>query len=219
MSEQTVQMTEQLYDYYTSTFVKEDKDLKLLRDKTKQSFDVNWLINPEQGQFMMMLIQLINAKNILEIGVYTGYSTLCAAMSIPSHGKIIACDIGGPWIDVAQECWQNAGVANKISVVTGNANDTLKTIAKEHGENSFDFAFIDADKISYDNYYEHSLRLVKKGGIIAIDNIFLYGTIANTPNDEQATVMRQFNKKLGNDSRIKLSVIPIADGLALAQKL
>jgi caffeoyl-CoA O-methyltransferase len=177
-------------------------------------------IAPEQGQFMAMLVHLIGARRCLEIGVYTGYSALCTALALPDNGVIIACDVSEKWTSIARKYWEKAGVEHKIDLRLAPAAETLIALL-QHGKNdTFDFVFIDADKKGYDFYYETCLSLLRKGGLMAIDNVLWDGTVADeTIQDEDTEAIRQLNRKIFTDSRVELSMVPIADGLTLVRKL
>ncbi|SVA94580.1 uncharacterized protein METZ01_LOCUS147434 [marine metagenome] len=176
-------------------------------------------ISPEQGQFMQFLVSMIGASNTIEVGVYTGYSALCVALGLPEDGHMIACDINEEWTQVALEYWKKAGVADKIDLRIGPALDTLTELEKNVGKDQFDFAFIDADKVNYDIYYEKCLGLVRPGGVVAIDNVLWSGTVADVSvMDENTKAIRSLNAKLHKDERIDISMVPIGDGLTLARK-
>jgi caffeoyl-CoA O-methyltransferase len=176
-------------------------------------------ISPEQGQFMRLLIQLIGAKKTLEVGVFTGYSSLSVALALPADGKIIACDVSEEFTAIARRYWQEARVAEKIDLRLAPALETLDELLATGQAKTFDFAFIDADKENYDAYYERSLQLIRPGGLIAIDNVLWSGRIADPHiQDESTQAIRALNQKLRNDERVTLSLIPIGDGLTLALK-
>jgi predicted O-methyltransferase YrrM len=177
-------------------------------------------IAPEQGQFMAFLIKLIGAKKTLEVGVFTGYSSLVVALALPENGEIIACDVDEEYTQIARTYWEKAGVSHKIKLHLAPAVLTLENLLAKGEENSFDFAFIDADKSNYDTYYEQALKLVRVGGVIAIDNVLWDGKVADSRvQDNRTQAIRRLNEKLHQDTRILLSVVPIADGLTLAMKL
>ncbi len=176
-------------------------------------------IAPEQGQFMALLVRLLGAKKTLEVGVFTGYSALVTALALPEDGKVIACDRDPRFTEMAKPYWEKAGVADKIDLRLAPALETLENLIANGERNSFDFAFIDADKRNYPNYYEQTLQLVRPGGLIAIDNVLWSGRVADPEDTDKRTVaIREFNQKLHQDSRIHLSVLAIADGLTLAIK-
>ena len=174
----------------------------------------NMQIAPEQGQFLQLLVRLLAARRIVEIGTFTGYSALAMALAMPAGGRIVCCDRSEEWTSIARRYWKKAGVRKKIELRLGTALESLKTL-----EGSFDLAFIDADKTNYANYYERCLKLVRKGGLIAIDNTLWYGNVVDRRDQTADTrAIRAFNRKLHRDRRIVLSLVPIGDGLTLALK-
>ena len=208
-----------LYDYIQSVSLREPIVLTQLRRETAKLPMSRMQIAPEQGQLMALLVKLIGAKKTLEIGVFTGYSALAVALALPDDGKIIACDRDTRYTDMAKSYWEEAGVSHKIDLRIAPALETLDKLIAE-GEDSFDFAFIDADKRNYTNYYERALILVRSGGLIAIDNVLWSGRVADTrDNDKRTVAIREFNQKLHRDKRVDISLVPIADGLTLARKL
>jgi predicted O-methyltransferase YrrM len=219
MSKQTLGLEQNLYDYLLSVSLRESTILTQLRQETAQMPRSIMQISPEQGQFMALLVKLIGAKKTLEIGVFTGYSSLVVALALPADGKIVACDVSEEYTSVARRYWQQAGVADKIDLHIAPALETLDKLLTAGEAGSFDFAFIDADKGNYDNYYERCLELIRPGGLIAIDNVLWSGKVAETEiQDNQTNKIRALNRKLHQDSRITLSLVPIADGLTLAMK-
>ena len=219
MSNQTISITDSIYKYLCDNSLREDKNLSSLRAHTYRMEQRNMQISPEQGQFMQLLIKVLNAKNTIEVGVFTGYSSLCVALALPDDGKIVACDISTKYTDIAEKYWEDANVRNKIDLRIGPAIDTLKTLIDKGMSNTFDFSFIDADKINYDNYYEMCLQLLRPGGLIAIDNVLWSGDVADIRiNDIDTESIRSLNKKLHKDSRVDISLLPIGDGLTLALK-
>ena len=219
MSKQTLGLEQNLYDYLLSISLREPAILTQLRQETAQIPRSIMQISPEQGQFMALLIKLIGAKKTLEVGVFTGYSSLVVALALPADGKIVACDVSEEYTSVARRYWQQAGVADKIDLHIAPALETLDNLLTAGEAETFDFAFIDADKSNYDNYYEQCLELIRPGGLIAIDNVLWSGKVAETEiQDNQTNKIRALNRKLHQDSRITLSLVPIADGLTLAMK-
>jgi predicted O-methyltransferase YrrM len=219
MGKQTIGLEQTLYDYLLSVSLREPEILTQLRQETAQLPMGRMQISPEQGQFMALLVQLIGAKKTLEVGVFTGYSSLVVALALPDDGKIVACDVSEEFTSVARRYWQQAGVADKIDLHIAPAIETLDKLLADGQTGTFDFAFIDADKGGYENYYERSLQLVRTGGLIAIDNVLWSGKVADPEiQDNQTNTIRAFNQKLHQDSRITLSLVPIADGLTLARK-
>jgi predicted O-methyltransferase YrrM len=220
MSNQTLGLSPQLYNYFQSISLREPEVLTQLRQETAHQPLSNMQIAPEQGQFMAFLIKLIGAKKTLEVGVFTGYSSLVVALALPENGEIIACDVDEEYTQIARTYWEKAGVSHKIKLHLAPAVLTLENLLAKGEENSFDFAFIDADKSNYDTYYEQALKLVRVGGVIAIDNVLWDGKVADSQvQDNRTQTIRRLNEKLHQDTRILLSVVPIADGLTLAMKL
>jgi len=220
MSNQTLGLSPQLYNYFQSISLREPEVLTQLRQETAHQPLSNMQIAPEQGQFMAFLIKLIGAKKTLEVGVFTGYSSLVVALALPENGEIIACDVDEEYTQIARTYWEKAGVSHKIKLHLAPAVLTLEKLLAQGEENSFDFAFIDADKSNYDTYYEQALKLVRVGGVIAIDNVLWDGKVADSQvQDNRTQTIRRLNEKLHQDTRILLSVVPIADGLTLAMKL
>jgi len=177
-------------------------------------------ICPEQGQFMQLLVGLMGAKKAIEVGVFTGYSTLSIASALPEDGKIIACDINVEWTKIAKQFWEMAGFSHKIDLKLAPAIETLDLLLKNNEAGTFDFVFIDADKANYPIYYEQALSLIRVGGLILIDNVLWSGKVADpTIEDDNTKTIRAFNQKLHNDPRITLSMLPLGDGLTLAMKI
>lgn len=220
MSRATLAMTDSLYQYYLANSLREHPILTELRQETSKMSAGKMQIAPEQGQFMAFLVQLFDARKTLDIGVFTGYSSLAVALSLPQDAKVIACDVNEEWTRVAQQYWQRAGQQNKIELRLGDARQTLQSLIQQGEAETFDFAFIDADKQNYDEYYELSLRLLRKNGVIAIDNVFQDGRVADeSMRDDNTVAIRALNAKLHNDARVALSMLPMADGLTLVRKL
>jgi predicted O-methyltransferase YrrM len=219
MANKTLGLETDLYQYLQQVSVREAEVLKQLRQETEKHPMSIMQIAPEQGQFMALLVQLMGAKKTLDIGVFTGYSALVVALALPTDGQVIACDIDEKTTKIAQEFWEKAGVSQKIDLRLAPALETLDKLIVEGQNNTFDFAFIDADKSNYDNYYEKALWLVKPGGLIAVDNVLWGGKVADSEiKDNRTQKIRNFNQKLHQDPRISLSLVPIADGLTLALK-
>lgn len=219
MSNKTLGLDDRLYNYLLSVSLREPEILAQLRQETAQQPMSQMQIAPEQGQFMALLVQLMGAKKTLEVGVFTGYSSLVVALALPPDGQLIACDVSQEYTAIARRYWQQAGVSHKIDLRIAPALDTLDGLLAAGQANTFDFAFIDADKSNYDNYYERALQLVRSGGLIAIDNVLWSGRVADPDaQDNRTQQIRQLNQKLQQDERVLLSVVPIADGLTLALK-
>ncbi|MGP1385516.1 MAG: class I SAM-dependent methyltransferase [Thainema sp.] len=219
MTNQTLNLTPELYDYLLSVSLREPELLRQLREETAQHPRAQMQIAPEQGQFMRLLVELLGVKQALEIGVFTGYSALSVALALPPDGKLVACDVSEEYTAIAQRYWQQAGVADKIDLRIAPALDTLADLLAAGKANTFDFAFIDADKINYEAYYERALELVRPGGLIAVDNVLWSGRVANPQTDAPSTrTIQAFNAKLHQDQRVSLSLVPIGDGVTLARK-
>lgn len=220
MSFQAIQLTEPLAEYLRSVAVREPDILVQLREETQGMEKAIMQITPEQGAFMTMLVQLIGARRTIEIGVYTGYSSLAVALALPEDGEIIACDVNQAWTDVARRYSQAAGVAHKIDLRLAPAIETLEALLAEGHAGAFDFVFIDADKSNYDGYYERGLELLRPGGLIGIDNVLWFGRVVEpTRRDEQTEAIRAINRKVHGDTRVSVCMLPIGDGLTLARKL
>jgi predicted O-methyltransferase YrrM len=219
MSNRTLGLSDAVYAYLLEASLREPPLLKALREETAKMPEANMQISPEQGQFMALLARLMDARRCIEVGVFTGYSSLALALALPESGRIIACDVSEEWTRVARRYWREAGVAHKIDLRISPAIDTLRSLRANGGDGSFDFAFVDADKTSYGDYYEELLKLLRPGGLIAIDNTLWAGKVADPDvQDEDTVAIREFNAKLLADQRIDLSLVPIADGLTLARK-
>ncbi|XP_061306998.1 catechol O-methyltransferase domain-containing protein 1 isoform X2 [Pezoporus flaviventris] len=178
------------------------------------------MVSCDQAQFMANLVKLIKAKKVIEIGVFTGYNTLNMALVLPDNGRVVACDINEDYVKIGKPLWKEAGVEHKIDLRIKPAIQTLDELLTSGEAESFDFAFIDADKESYNEYYEKCLRLIKKGGIIAIDNVLWNGKVLNPRKDDLAAQsIHHLNEKLLRDARVNISMIPMGDGVTLAFKL
>lgn len=219
MSDQTLNLTPSLYAYLKQVSLREGRVLKALREETHQYSSATMQISPEQGQFMALLIELLAAKKTLDIGTFTGYSALVVALALPKDGKVITFDISKKWTDIGKCYWEQAGVAHKIDLRLGDALDSLESLSQAGEEGTFDFAFIDADKNNYSAYYEKSLKLLRPGGLIAVDNVLWDGAVADLKNQDKNTqAIRELNEKIFADERVTISMLPIGDGLTLARK-
>lgn len=207
------------YDYLCDVSVIESDLLRQLRDETAQLDYSVMQISPEQGQFMSLLIKLMGAKRALEIGTFTGYSSICVATAMSDDGKLICCDTSPQWTDVAEKYWERAGLEKKIKLYSQPAEKTLQMLLDDGAEKTFDFIFIDADKQNYITYYEMALRLLRKGGMIAVDNTLWSGAVADPDNTEPGTrAIRRFNDMVKEDARVSISLVTIGDGLTLILK-
>ena len=219
MSNRTIQLTDSLYEYLLAVSLREPDLLRQLREETATLPSARMQIAPEQGQFMALLARLTGARRCLEIGVFTGYSSLVTALALPDDGRIIACDVSEEWTAVARRYWKAAGVAHKIELRLAPAVQTLDELLAAGQGGSFDLAFIDADKERYADYYQRALELVRVGGLIVVDNTLWSGRVADPADADVDTVaLRQFNAHLHRDERVDLSLLPVGDGLTLARK-
>jgi predicted O-methyltransferase YrrM len=219
MSAETINLTKTLYAYLLKQSLREHPVLKELREETHKLADYNMQISPEQGQFMTLLIELLSAKKTLDIGTFTGYSALVAALALPQHGTVITCDMSEDWTQIAGKFWKKAGVLNKIKLRLAPATETLRQLIDQGETGTFDFAFIDADKSNYGEYYEQSLLLLRTGGLVAIDNVLWGGNVADPAiNDAATRAIRSLNEKILHDERVTISMLPVGDGLTLARK-
>lgn len=219
MSRKTLPMTDALHDYLLAVSLREPDVLRRLREETAAHPRAGMQLAPEQGQFLGLLVRLLGATKTLEVGVFTGYSALCVALALPPAGRIVACDINEEWTATARRYWAEAGVAGKIDLWLAPALQTLDRLLDGGEAGTFDFAFIDADKENYAGYYERALRLVRPGGLIALDNTLQGGRVADPSADDPTTAtIRALNERLHRDDRITLSLLPLGDGLTLALK-
>lgn len=219
MSRRTTPLDDELYEYVIEVSLRESDVLARLRAETAVLEKAGMQISPEQGQFMALLVEIMGARQALEIGTFTGYSALCVASALPDDGRLIACDIDEEWPSFGKRYWAEAGVADKIEMRIGRGADILDDLLEEGLRETFDFAFIDADKAGLDDYYEKSLRLVRPGGVIAVDNTLWHGKVADPDvTDADTKAIRGFNAKVQDDRRVSLSLVPIGDGLTLLRK-
>lgn len=219
MTRRTIALDDRLYDYFLEVSVRDSDIHQRLREETAKLENARMQISPEQGQFMTMLVGVMGARLALEIGTFTGYSALCIAEGLPEDGRLIACDIDEEWPSFGRRYWAEAGVGHKVEFRPGAANDTLGALIAEGMEGDFDFIFIDADKRHLEEYYEKCLRLVRPGGVIAVDNTLWSGKVADPEvTDEDTKAIRGFNATVVDDHRVTMSLVPIGDGLSLFRK-
>lgn len=219
MANHTINLTDALYGYLIEMGLREPEVLRHLREATEAEELSVMRSAPEQGQFMAMLIRLTGARRVIEVGTYTGYATLWMALSLPDDGEIITCDISERWSFVARRFWEQADVQDRVTLHLRPALQTLDELLECGEAASFDFAFIDGDKESYEPYYERCLQLIRPGGLIVVDNVLWGGSVIDDAKYDSATeAIRSFNRKLKEDQRIDLVMLPVADGLTLALK-
>jgi caffeoyl-CoA O-methyltransferase len=218
MSRRTIDLDDTLYQYLLDHSLREHPEQTALREATRKHPRGGMQISPEQGQFMSLLVKLIGARRTIEIGTFTGYSALTVALALPAGGKILACDISDEYTSIGKPYWQRAGVTDKIELVIAPATKTLDARIAAGETGAYDFAFIDADKEGYDDYYERCLQLVRQGGLIAFDNTLWGGEVAKPANDDDTRALQALNDKLHRDERIDIAMLPIGDGLTLARK-
>jgi len=220
MSRGTVHVDDRLADYLDNINRAETPAQLKLRDDTGRMSNAGMQIGANQGSFMAFLVGLIGARNCLEIGTFTGYSALAVAQALPEGGRLICCDVSKDYTDIARKAWVEAGVADRIDLRLGPAADTLDRMIADGEAGRFDFAFIDADKENYDRYYEQCLILLRKGGLIAVDNMLWDGAVADPADKKETTVaIRALNTKLRDDPRVDFCLIPVGDGIAMARIL
>ena len=217
MTGKTIGLEGRLNDYYAAHAYREPEILKDLRLETAKLDNARWQIGPEQGAFMAMLVKLMGAKRIVEIGTFTGYSSL--AMALSGDVKIIAADVSEEWTKVARKYWKKAGVDGRIDLRLGPGAETIQQLLKSGEAGRFDLMFIDADKTSYDIYYEGGLKLLRTGGVMLIDNVLWRGSVADPWVKDKSTVaLRTLNTKIMADTRVDLVMVPICDGVTMARK-
>lgn len=219
MSNKTLNLTDELYQYLLKVSLHETELMAELRKETAKLSMSEMQVSPEQGQFMALLAKLLDTRQVIEVGTFTGYSTLAIAQALPADGKVIACDVSEEWTSMAMRYWEQAGIVDKIDLRLAPALKTLDGLLQEERAGDFDMAFIDADKENYLNYYERCLELLRPGGLIMVDNVLWGGSVVDVSNQKSDTVaIREFNEHIQHDSRVDISLVPIGDGLTLARK-
>lgn len=209
-----VALSDDLYKYLVKVGTRETRVQRELRAETQKLPMAGMQIGPDQGALLQVLVRILRAKRCVEIGTFTGYSALCVALALPRDGKIVCCDVSEEWTSIGRRYWKKAGVDRKIDLRIGPALETLGKLKGKH-----DFAFIDADKPNYWKYYERCLQLLRKGGLIAVDNTLWGGSVINPgKQDESTAALRQFNQRVAKDRRVDIALVPIGDGLTLAVK-
>lgn len=219
MSNQSIGLSDELHQYLCDVSLREPDVMRRLRAETAEHPRSEMQIAPEQGQFMELLARMIDARRAIEIGVFTGYSALAVARALPDDGQLVACDVNEEYTAVAERYWKEAEVDHKIDLRIAPAIETLDALLANGQDGTFDFSFIDADKTGYDAYYERSLKLLRSGGLIVIDNVLRNGRVVNPdPDDEATQAICRLNEKIHGDDRVHVSLLPVADGLTLALK-
>mgnify|MGYP001457300803 FL=1 len=214
----TLQIDDRLFDYLQAHAVREHPAQTALRAATASHPHAGMQIGADQGQLMALLVKLLGARRTIEVGTFTGYSALTVALALPDDGRVLACDINDDYTRIGRPFWAQAGVAHKIELVLAPARDTLDARLAAGEAAAYDFAFIDADKVNYDVYYERCLSLVRPGGLIALDNTLWSGAVARPAEDADTAALQALNRKLHDDTRIDLALLTVGDGLSLARK-
>lgn len=219
MTGKTIRMDDRLYEYLLQVSLREPPLWARLREETAQLPMARMQIAPEQGQFMALLTRLLGVRRALEVGVFTGYSSLCVADAMAADGRLIACDTSEEWTAVARRYWAEAGVADRIDLRLAPALQTMDELLQQGEAGRFDLVFIDADKTNYDGYYERALQLLRSGGVVVLDNVLWSGQVADEAvQDDDTMALRRLNEKIHTDERVDLSMLPMADGITLARK-
>jgi len=217
MANKTIGISDELANYVVEVGAREPDVLARLRAETAAMPNHGMQIAPEQGAFLALLVQLVGARRCLEVGTFTGYSSTAVALALPEDGRLLCCDVSEEWTSVARRYWDEAGVADKVELRVAPAAETLDQLLAQGEESTYDFAFVDADKAGYDGYYERLLRLVRPGGLIALDNMLWGGRVLEADaEDEDTRAIQALNAKLAGDERVSLSLVPMADGVTLA---
>lgn len=220
MPSRTLNLDDKVYQYVLDHTVREHPVAAELREATVGMKHGGMQIGADQGQFMQLLVKMLGARRTIEIGVFTGYSSLAVALALPEDGKIVACDVSEEWTSMARRYWEKAGVAKKIDLRLAPALETLDSLVANGGAGQYDFAFIDADKSAYRGYYERCLVLLRKGGLIAIDNTLWSGAVVKDDDQSKDTVaIRELNDFIANDKRVASSLLSVGDGVTLAMRL
>jgi len=215
----TINFDDRLYAYYATVAYDEPAIMRDLRERTASLAMAAMQITAEQGSFMGLLVKLVGARRILEIGTFTGYSALAMARALPADGRLIASDVSAEWTAIAREFWQKAGVADRIALILKPGRDVIQELLAQGEAGRFDMMFIDADKHNYDHYYEGGLKLLRAGGLMMIDNVLWGGDVADpTKTDADTSALRALNAKIRADTRIDFSMVPIGDGVTLVRK-
>lgn len=219
MTNRTLSLDEPLYQYLLDVSLREAPLLARLRQETAQLTNAHWQIAPEQGQFMALLVQLLGARRLLEVGTFTGYSALCLAQAMGEQGRLICCDLPGAYNAIAEHYWQEAGVRERIELRLGPALHSLTALLEEGQAGQFDLIFVDADKANYPAYLEQALQLLRPGGLLLFDNTLWSGRVLQAqPDSADTRAIQALNLALRDDARVDLSLLPLGDGLTLCRK-
>jgi len=224
MSGKSIGLSDELHAYVMGVGVREPAILSRLREETQAMPQSNMQIAPEEGAFLSLIVELTGARRCLELGTFTGYSSLAVALALPAGGTLLCCDVSEEWTGVARRYWTEAGVTDRIELRIGPAIDTLDGILADGGESSYDLAFVDADKVSYPAYYDRLIRLVRPGGLMLWDNVFMGGKVlddtddTDTDTDEGVRAVRQLNARLAGDDRVNVCMLPLADGVTMVRR-
>jgi predicted O-methyltransferase YrrM len=219
MSNTSIGVPEDLHEYLVAHGVREPDILRRLREETAALPQHDMQIAPEQGAFMALLVEILDARRCIELGTFTGYSSLVVTLAMPSDGQMVCCDVSEEWTSVARRYWAEAGVGDRVDLRLGPALETLDELLAGGAAGTFDFAFVDASKREYPDYHERIVRLLRQGGVVAYDNVFWAGDILDESKTDPDTLgVRRLNDRLAQDERVTISMIPVADGLTLARK-
>lgn len=219
MSRDTLTMSGTLLAYIRNVGVREDADLRRLREETAAHPRAQMQISPEQGQFMALLVELVGARKVVEVGTFTGYSAMWMSKAMGANGRIVCLDVNEEFTSIAKKHWAQANISARIDLRLAPAADSMKAMIAAGEAGQYDFAFIDADKTGYDTYYEFALTLLRPGGLITIDNVLWSGAVVDQSDQSADTkALRALNEKISKDARVTMSLVPIGDGLTLARK-
>ena len=219
MANKTIGISDELEAYVLQVGTREPDVLVRLREETASIPQHGMQIAPEEGAFLAMLVELTGARRCIEVGTFTGYSSTAVALALPEDGRVVCCDVSEEWTSMARRYWQEAGVAHKVDLRIAPAAETLDGLLEQGDEDSYDFAFVDADKAGYDGYYERLLRLVRPGGLIAFDNTLWGGAVLeDDAEDKDTRALQALNTKLAGDERVSICLLPLADGVTLARR-
>ncbi len=219
MSGKSIGLSDELQAYLLRWGVREPDILRRLREETQALPQHNMQIAPEQGAFLAFMVELTGARRCLELGTFTGYSSLAVALALPADGTLLCCDVSDEWTGIARRYWAEAGVADRVELRLGPALDTLDALLAGGAESTYDLAFVDADKVTYPAYYDRLLRLVRPGGLMLWDNVFMAGEVLDAgADDANVRAVQELNERLAGDERIGLSMLPLADGVTMVRR-